>query len=103
MQNRVRFVVAPLLAAACLQPAHAVDSQLQEPALPLPNPLGDEVAIHDWDDDRPLSNSGRAWHYNRNLVQPLMEVSDAVNDSTLTCATRMMLVTVVASRTGCMY
>jgi hypothetical protein len=74
-----------------------------KPALTLPDPSPDEIAMENWSGDRPLSNSGRAWHYNPTMVQPLMEVGDAIEDPTLTPVTRRMLTGVVASRNHCLY
>jgi hypothetical protein len=74
-----------------------------QPALTLPDPSPDEVAMENWSGDGPLSNSVRAWHYNPSLVQPLLEVGGAVEDSVLTRVTRHMLTGVVAARNYCFY
>jgi hypothetical protein len=73
------------------------------PALPLPDPSPEAMAASNWPEGRELSNSIRAWHYNPQLVQPLLEVGSALDETPLSQAMRMMLATVVASRNGCFY
>ena len=73
------------------------------PALPLPDPLPDEIAVASWPEGRPLPNSVRAWHYNPTLVTPLLEVGRAVDDASLPLVTKRMLAAVVTSRNRCLY
>ena len=81
----------------------AVSSQAAQPSLPLPSPAPEEVAIDNWIGERDLSNSVRAWHYNPAMVQPLLDVGSAVEDTTLTLRLRRMLALVVASLNECRY
>ena len=73
------------------------------PSLPLPDPSPDEIAVPNWSADRQLPNSTRAWHYNPDLVRPLLEVADAVDNTILDFRMRRMLIAVVASRNYCLY
>jgi len=74
-----------------------------EAALPLPELSLEDIAVPNWPGERPLANSVRACHYNPKLVRPLLEVSGAVEDTTLSFAMRSMLAAVVASRNHCLY
>jgi hypothetical protein len=73
------------------------------PALPLPDPAPDEIAVECWPEGRTLPNSLRAWHYNPGLVAPLREVGAAIDDSTLPPVIKRMLAAVVVSRNHCLY
>jgi hypothetical protein len=71
--------------------------------IPLSDPTPEQRSISGWPDDRPLSNSIRAWHYNPYMVQPLSELGDAIDKSSLSLYTSRMLIAVVASRNHCIY
>ncbi|UCG52909.1 MAG: hypothetical protein JSW58_04955 [Candidatus Latescibacterota bacterium] len=75
----------------------------RQPALTLRDPTAEEMEVSGWRAGRPLSNSVRAWHYNLDLVKPLLEVGDAVDECELPLEMRLMLAGVVASRNHCLY
>jgi hypothetical protein len=71
--------------------------------IPLPDPTPEQRSISGWPDDRQLSNSVRAWHYNPYMVQPLSELGNAIDKCSLSLFTSRMLIAVVASRNHCIY
>jgi hypothetical protein len=73
------------------------------PSIPLPDLELEDIEVPNWSDSRVLPNSTRAWHYNPDLVRPLLEVADAVDSPILDFKMRRMLIAVVASRNGCFY
>lgn len=50
-----------------------------------------------------MANSMRAWHYNPDLVMPMVKVGEAVQSPILDYRLQMMLAAVVSSRNGCRY
>lgn len=103
MSHHLRKVFLFLIASAVVAAETAVASSERGPALPLPDPSPEEIALENWSSDEPLPNSVRAWHYNPAIVQPLMEIGGAVQDTVLSYTTRQMLATIVASRNHCLY
>jgi hypothetical protein len=91
-----------LISAFCLLESSVVADDTH-PALPLPDPTPDEIAVENWPEGKPLPNSVRAWHYNLSLVKPLLEVGAAMNDPTLPFVIKRMLAAVVVSRNRCLY
>ena len=73
------------------------------PSLALPDPATEEIAIPNWPEGAPLANSVRAWHYLPPMVQPLLELGQAIDDVILSRATSLLLAGVVASRNQCLY
>lgn len=107
MRNRLAVLsIVFILFLFCA--VHDVSAQpsketVNRPSIPLPDPAPEEIAVPNWDPDRPLSNSVRAWHYNPDLVLPLLEVGDAIDNSAIDFKTGRMLAAVVASRNHCLY
>jgi hypothetical protein len=71
--------------------------------IPLPDPTPEQRSISGWPEERRLSNSIRAWHYNPYMVEPLSEVGNAIDKSSLPLFMSRMLIAVVASRNHCIY
>ena len=100
------FLMVFILVSYCFSDINALDVTQEhetQSTLPLLNPAPEEIAIPNWPGDRPLPNSIRAWHYNPDLVSPLLEIGQAVDNSILDIKMRRMLAAVVASRNKCLY
>ncbi len=100
------FLIVFILILYCysvINALHVTQEHETKSTLPLLNPAPEEIVIPNWPDDRPLPNSIRAWHYNPDLVNPLLEIGQAVDNSILDIKMRRMLAAVVASRNKCLY
>jgi AhpD family alkylhydroperoxidase len=73
------------------------------PTLPLPEVTPENNMIPDWRSGYPVANSVAAWHYNRDLVMPMVQLSQAVQNETLDYELQMKLAAVVSARNGCRY
>jgi len=73
------------------------------PSLPLPDVTDENIMISNWRSGFPVPNSIRAWHYNPELVMPLAELGQAVQNPTLDYRLQMMMAAVVSSINGCLY
>lgn len=76
---------------------------VQKGTLPLPEVNEETNMISNWRGGYPLPNSIRAWHYNPDFVMPMMEVGQAVQNSTLSYRLQMMIAAIVSSRNNCIY
>ena len=73
------------------------------PNLTIPEITTENNLIWQWPEDLPVPNSIRAWHYNKDLVLPLMNVGQAVENSLLDYVTIMKLAMVISSKNDCFY
>jgi hypothetical protein len=96
------FTILTFVSAGAADQATGVDPK-PEPTLSLPDLEPDEIVIPNWSSDRSLSNSGRAWHYLPPMVRPLLELSQALEETVLPRSTCLLLAAVVASRNHCLY
>ena len=73
------------------------------PNLPIPEITSDNNQIWQWPEGMPVPNSIRAWHYNKDMVMPLMNVGQAVQNNVLEYVTMMKLAMVISSKNKCIY
>lgn len=81
----------------------AGEGKMKSPTLPLPVVTAENSQIPTWPEGRLMANSMRAWHYNPDLVMPMIRVGEAVQNSILDYGLQMKIAAVVSARNGCMY
>jgi alkylhydroperoxidase family enzyme len=81
----------------------SLSGQEDTSSLPLPDVTEKNNMLSEWRGGYPLPNSIRSWHYNPDLVRPMAEIGQAVQNETLEYELQMKIAAVVSSRNGCRY